>query len=210
MSGPSTCPTLPTVKLRVLAAATRSRSTMRGHDRPARRRGDGEDAGLDEDQGEDQSEAADGEQGLCEQRQGDDPGRHGGPEVELAPIDHVGDRAAVEAEDHDRHEAREADEPDVERRPGERIDLHRHGHLGQHRADERGALADQQPPVGGALASGRTSSACRPRRARKPVGRGPGVCMAPGGSGATAGAAAILSVSVYLCDQRCPLPPLRT
>ena len=47
----------------------------------------------------------------------------------------------------DRDQPGQADEADVQRRAGERVDLHRHGDLGEHRAEERGALADQQPAV---------------------------------------------------------------
>ena len=68
-------------------------------------------------------------------------------EVEQCGGRRVGDRAAVEAEHDDRHQPGEADQPDVERGAGERVDLHRHRDLGEHRADERGALPDQQPPV---------------------------------------------------------------
>ena len=53
----------------------------------------------------------------------------------------------------------EAEEPDVERGLRQRVDLHRHRHLGEHRADERGALADQQPLV----RQDSPADGCRPR-----------------------------------------------
>ena len=72
-----------------------------------------------------------------------------GPQVERRAVDGVGDRAAVQAEDDDRHQPGQPDEPDRQRRVRERVHLHRYRDLGEHRADERGALADQQPAVGG-------------------------------------------------------------
>ena len=79
------------------------------------------------------------------------PGDDRGPEVQRAAVDDVGDRAAVQPEHDDRHQPGEAEEADVERGVRQGVDLHRHGDLGEHRTDERGALADQQPPVGHAL-----------------------------------------------------------
>ena len=117
-------------------------------DRAPGRGGDGEHRGLDGDQAEDEPDVAQVEQGLDEQGEGDDPATRRGPQVESAPVDGVGDRTAVEAEDHDGHEPRETDVADVEGRVGQGPDLDGDGDMGEHRADERGALADQQPAVG--------------------------------------------------------------
>jgi hypothetical protein len=96
---------------------------------------------------EDQPDVAQVEQRLGQQGQGDGPGSDRGGQVEPAPVDRVGDRATVDAEDDDRHQAGEPHEAHVERRVRQGVDLHRHGHLGEHRADERRALTDEQPAV---------------------------------------------------------------
>ena len=68
-------------------------------------------------------------------------------QVQHTPVHDVSDGPAVEPEADDRQQPRQADHPDVEGGPADRIDLNGHGDLGEHRPDERRALPDQQAAV---------------------------------------------------------------
>ena len=71
-----------------------------------------------------------------------------GEHRELAAVHRVGDGAAVEPADQQRHERHQPEQADRERTPGDREDLNRQRHHRQLGARLRDDLADQQPPVG--------------------------------------------------------------
>ena len=79
----------------------------------------------------------------------DHPGHGGRDQQQLAPVDRVGDRTAPQPEHDQRHQPDQAEHADPERRQGDRVHLHRHGHRGDLEPDERDALADEQPAVVG-------------------------------------------------------------
>ena len=85
---------------------------------------------------------------------GQDRGEHrlpdAGPDQQPAPVDVVGERAAVQPEDDDRHELDEADRADREVGAGQRVDLVGHRDVADHRAEvEDRAGEEQQPEVTG-------------------------------------------------------------
>ena len=85
------------------------------------------------------------------------PGEYGGQRAwasrarpEPAPVDVVGEGAAVQPEDDERHQLDEADGADREVRAGQRVDLERDRDVADHRAEvEDGAGDEQQPEVAG-------------------------------------------------------------
>ena len=86
-------------------------------------------------------------EGLHRQRDRDRPqpgARHQG---QRAPVHRVGDRAAVQAERDQRHQREDADQADVERRVGQRVDLDRDRDVGHLLAELGDGVAEEQPAV---------------------------------------------------------------
>jgi hypothetical protein len=89
--------------------------------------------------------------GVREERVSDQQERHDrepglGAEQEPAAVDRVGDRAADDRDDEERHERAEAQQADGERRVGQIVELDRDGDKGDLAADVRDRLAGPQTP----------------------------------------------------------------
>ena len=81
--------------------------------------------------------------------------RDAGADQQLAPVDVVGQRAAVQAEDDQRHQLDQADRADREVGAGQRVDLERDGDVGDHRAEVEDRAGDEQQPEVARLAQRR-------------------------------------------------------
>jgi hypothetical protein len=69
-----------------------------------------------------------------------------GAEGDPPPIDRVGDRAADERGDEQRHQFRAAEQADCQRRSGEPVHLIRQRDVGDHRAEQRHELRRVEEP----------------------------------------------------------------
>ena len=119
-------------------------------DRLARRRGDGRGDGVD---GGDDVEHPDGVGADPRDRREDHrrgPGDRRGGQGHGAPVETVGDRAAVEARDDHRQQREPRDERDHEGRPGQVVDVQPDGRVGDERADAGEGVAEPEPCEGGA------------------------------------------------------------
>ena len=122
-----------------------------GHERAAGGRRHREGAGLHRDQGEQHPLVAVTEQGLEQQATGHGPGDLRRPDQQGAAVHGVRHGAAVQAEHDQRAEGGQSDQADPERRAGDGVHLDGYGDGGELEADERHALADEQPPEGGVV-----------------------------------------------------------
>jgi hypothetical protein len=100
-----------------------------------------------------------------------------GADEDPAPVGVVGQRAAPQAEDDERHEFDDAEDTDGEVAAGEVIELPREGDVGDHAAEvEDGAGQEESPEVRRRCAAGSTST----RSARSPPApRSPGEYAVP-------------------------------
>ncbi len=78
----------------------------------------------------------------------------GAEEPQLAPVDGVGDRPAVQPEEDQRDERAETDQPDGEGGPGDVVDLEGDGQGGHALADPGNGVPEPEPPVVGRGAQG--------------------------------------------------------
>ena len=92
--------------------------------------------------------------GLGGDRRGGRPQHQCGAECHLAPVVGIGNRSAVEPGEHQRHQCEGTEQPDVQARSGQRVDLEADRDQGQLPAHRRECIADPQPPEGGAFAQG--------------------------------------------------------
>ena len=94
-----------------------------------------------------QPDVAVAERGLHEEQCGgeDQPPRREGQQPTSVEV--VGERAAVQPEDDERHEPEEPGQPDVRARPGQGVDLCRDGDDRQLRPDDGDDLGGEETPV---------------------------------------------------------------
>jgi len=118
------------------------------HEGRPRRRVEREQAGLGSHDRVQQPDLLGAREGLREQDRGQPGLRRRCGQHQPAPVDGVGHRPAVQAEDDQRHETGETDQADRGRRTGQGIDLQRYGDGGDLRADDAHRVADQQIAVG--------------------------------------------------------------
>ena len=121
--------------------------------------------------------------------------RDAGPHQEGPPVHVVGQRAAPETEDDERDELDHADRADDEVRPGQVVELERHGDVGDHPAEVEDRAGEEQQPVVARLPvrgdvhpdpvqrgqPGHVGSVPAPLRGRQRVFSSPGRSSARGG-----------------------------
>ena len=150
-AGPTSTPISMPRLVRAWAAGISSWRTVRGisasRDGPLHRGGGGEHGREHEDQPQVRV-GPEGTERVGSQHRGRDRLRHAGGHQEPLAVDVVGQRAAVQAEDHQGHQLDEPDGADGEVGAGDPVDLERDGDVGDHRAEvEDGAGHEEQAEV---------------------------------------------------------------
>ena len=137
---------MPRKEASALAAASSSRSTRRGVSASSDGPLDPVEAGGQPGDDEQHPELRVRQEAVEEQH----PGRGHHPELaqehHAAAVDRIGERAADEGHDEDRHELGEGDQADRERGAGELERLEGHGHERDHRPEKRDRLAEEEQP----------------------------------------------------------------